>query len=160
LPIHISEWMNALQKPSHTLNGTVVLDIVLHYFAPGDVAEAVDRLFQEPNWEMRDLYKAIIEALEQIEGRVADSPRTPEMIAIEISREDRFRSISLEAVEKAISELAHASQGVLLYRGRTILINGSLAEIERRLDRLTGHAGEPRKTSTFRNDFTPPGSNV
>src|SRR5258708_10867837 len=137
-----------------------VLDIVLHYFAPGDVAEAVDRLFQEPNWEMRDLYKAIIEALEQIEGRVADSPRTPEMIAIEISREDRFRSISLEAVEKAISELAHASQGVLLYRGRTILINGSLAEIERRLDRLTGHAGEPRKTSTFRNDFTPPGSNV
>jgi len=25
LPIHISEWMNALQKPSHTLNGTVVL---------------------------------------------------------------------------------------------------------------------------------------
>ena len=137
-----------------------ILDIVLNHFAPDDVTKAVERLFQEPNWEIRDLYKAIIEALGQLEGRLPDSPRTLDMIAGEISRKDPFRSISREAVDKAVGELAHASQGILLYKGTTILIHGSLAEIERRLDRFTGQAGEPRKTSTFRNDFTIPKNNV
>lgn len=137
-----------------------VLDIVLKYFAPDEVSQAIDQLFQEPNWEIRNLYKAILEALRQLEGRLPDSPRTLDMIAGEISREYPFRGISLEAVERAIGELAHASQGTLIYRGKTVLINGSQAEIERRLDGITGKTGEPHKTSTFRNNFTNPKNNV
>jgi hypothetical protein len=119
------------------------------------VTNAVNRLFQEPNWEVRDLYNAILNALEQLEDRLVDSPRTLDLIAGEISRDNRFRNIKLDDVDKALRELAHASQGLLVLREKTVYINGAYAEIKRRLDGLTGHSGEPRKTSTFRNGFNP-----
>lgn len=131
-----------------------VLDIVLRYFAPEEVAEAINRLFSEPNWEMRELYKAVLEALEQLQGRLSDRPRTLDMVAGEVSRGEKFRSISMEQVERAIIEITNASQGILVYRGGVIHINGSLSEVERRLDGLTGGAGDPRKPSTFRNGFS------
>jgi hypothetical protein len=130
-----------------------VLDIVLNHFAPDDVAPAVERLLRQPNWQIRDLYLAVLKALRSLEGRLPDRPRTVDMVLTEVSHDEEFVGIQGKNVEKAIRELAHASQGLMNVSGdNIILVHGSYEEIERRLNGLTGQAGEPRRGSTFRSN--------
>ena len=49
-----------------------ILDIVLKEFSPKDVTKAVDQLLQEPNWDTRELYKAVLDALRSLEGRLTE----------------------------------------------------------------------------------------
>ena len=63
-----------------------VLDIVLNQFAPDDVSAAVERLLNEPTWERRSLYVAVLDALRGLEGRLVDQPRTVSHIAAEVTR--------------------------------------------------------------------------
>jgi hypothetical protein len=128
-----------------------VLDIVLNHFAPDDVASAVDRLLQKPDWEIRSLYLAVLRALQKLEGRLPDRARTVDMVLTEVSNEPEFSGVKGGDVERAITELAHASKGLMNVSGDQIIVHGSYEEIRRRLDGLTGTAGEPRRPSTFRN---------
>ncbi len=128
-----------------------VLKIVQTSFTPDEVVGAVETLLREPAWEMRDLHRAIIRALAELEGRLPDAERTIGHIAVEVSRAPEFRSVKIEAVDTAVRDLAGASHGMLIVRDdRVILINGSYHEIERRLDGLTGQPGQPRQEGTFR----------
>jgi hypothetical protein len=128
-----------------------VLDIVLNCFAPDDVTSAVEQLLKQPDWQVRDLYLAILRALRSLEGRLPDRPRTVDMVLTEVSHDQTFVGIEGKNVEKAIRELAHASQGLMNVSGDdVILIHGSYEEIERRLNGLTGRSGAPRRGSTFR----------
>jgi hypothetical protein len=128
-----------------------VLKIVQTQFTPDDVARAVERLLREPAWEMRELHRAIIKALAELEDRLPDAERTIGGIAVEVSREPTLRGIKSEQVEEAVRELAAASHGMLMVRDdRVLLINGSYHEIERRLAGMTGEAGHPRQEGPFR----------
>lgn len=129
-----------------------ILDIVLNCFTPDDVASAIEQLLQQPDWQVRELYLAILKALGSLEGRLPDRPRTVDMILTEVSNDPTFTGIEGKNVEKAIRELAHASQGLMNVSGDNILVHGSYEEIERRLNGLTRRSGEPRRSSTFRSN--------
>ena len=128
-----------------------VLDIVLKEFAPDDVSAAVEKLLNEPTWEHRSLYVAVLMALRELEGRLVDQARTVSHIATEVTRQEKFTNLPQGEIEKAVADLSSASQGTLLLRddGR-IVVNASFDEIERRLRGLTGEGGEPRRGGTFR----------
>lgn len=126
-----------------------VLDIVLRKFTPGDVKSAVDELFEKPTWEATELYSAILDALIQLEGRLADSPRTIDHVAAEVSRDAQFREIERKTIEKATRQLAAVSQGSLTVRDSTITLNTSTEELGRRLSHLTSRLGGPRRTGRF-----------
>ena len=128
-----------------------VLDIVLNQFPPDDVSAAVEQLLNEPNWEHRSLYVAVLNALRGLEGRLLDQARTVSHIATEVTRQEEFTNVPQGEIEKAVADLSGASQGTLLLRddGR-IVVNASFDEIERRLRGLTGDGGEPRRGGTFR----------
>ena len=134
-----------------------VLDIVLNQFAPDDVSAAVEKLLNEPTWERRSLYVAVLNALRGLEGRLLDQARTVSHIATEVTRHQEFLNVPQGEIRKAVADLSGASQGTLLLRddGR-IVVNASFDEIERRLRGLTGEVGEPRRGGTFRDSSDGP----
>src|SRR6266542_3327144 len=120
-----------------------VLEIILKEFAPEDVSEAVDVLFAAPSWDARALYCEIVAALKGLEGRLSDTVRTVEMVASEVSRVEHFKGITRSDVEKALRELAHASQGGMVLTDSRVLIHSSLEELARRVRGLTRERGSP-----------------
>jgi hypothetical protein len=135
------------------LNAKHLLDIVLTRFTPNEVAEALEHLFREPKWDNRDLYHAILNALVQLDGKLADRARTVEMIATKVSDMANFSDVKTSEVETAVRELANASQGGMTLRDNsTLLIHVSLDELDRRLSGMTKIAGEPRRLSNFRRE--------
>jgi hypothetical protein len=133
-----------------------VLKIVFSRFSPRDVTEAVEELVSQPNWQRRDLYRAIIYALRQMEGTVVDLPRNVSMISGEVSRLPAFKGILGAEINAACREIAAASQGGLVYRDNGILvITVALDELERRLSGLTKQPGEPRRSGSFRDGYNP-----
>lgn len=133
-----------------------VLDIVLICFSPDQVTRGIERLFEKPTWEIRHLYRGILEAFRSLDNRLKDTPRSVTLVAGEVSARPEFSGIEYKDVEKAVQELVSASQGLLtLSNSGNILIHGSYEEIERRLSGLTGQSGAPRRPSTFRDGFTP-----
>ena len=135
---------------SRHLTARHVLDIVLNKYAPEDVTEAVNRLLSQPAVATRDLYRAVLAALRNLEGRLPDRPRTTDMIAGEVSHEDAFKDVRGEEIEAAISALAQASQGLMHFRDGRVVVYGAYEEIERRLNGLIGQAGTPRGRGSFR----------
>ena len=135
---------------SRHLNAEKLLDIVLSSFAPVEVEKALEDLFAQPRWEMRDLYRAILSALRKLEGRILDKPRNLSMISAEISREPEFEGILEAEIGKAVTELAHSSQGALTFTGEQVIMHVSMDDIERRLTGLTKQSPEPMRTSRFR----------
>jgi len=135
---------------SRQLTARQVLDIVLNCFSPEEVSEAINNLLAEPTWGTRDLYQVILDALQELEGRLSDSHRTVDMVATKVSDIPLFSSIGKEDIERAITDLAGASQGAMTLRGQTIIVHVSHDELERRLEGLTRRSGEPRKQSGFR----------
>jgi len=127
-----------------------VLDIVLNRFSPEEVSEKINDLLAEPTWGTRDLYQAILDALKELEGRLSDSYRTVDMVATEVSDMPLFSSIGKEDIERAITDLAGASQGAMTLRDQIIIVHVSHDELERRLEGLTRQSGEPRRQSGFR----------
>ena len=72
------------------LSARDVLAICSSHFTPDDVAAAVDGLLAKPDFSARALYRAVIKALRDLEGRLPGSPRTVQAVATEISREDEL----------------------------------------------------------------------
>jgi hypothetical protein len=127
-----------------------VLQVVTNKFSPGQVRSAIKRLLLQPAWDQRGLYKAILEALKQLEGRLKDRPRTADMVAGEVSRQPGFVDIRADQVEDALKDLASASQKGLVFRDGVLIITVSIDEIERRLNGVTGYTGGPRRSGNFR----------
>ena len=71
---------------SRHIGAKEVLDIVLNQFAPDDVSAAVQELLNEPTWEHRSLYVAVLNALRGLEDRLLDQARTVSHIAAEVTR--------------------------------------------------------------------------
>jgi len=134
------------------LNARQILQIVLSAFTPKEVTLQINELLAEPKWDTRSLYSAILRALRQLDGRLADKPRTIEMVATEISREKEFTGIDGKSIDKAISDLEGGSQGGMTLRERNIILHVSVAELERRLNNLIKNSSEPRRLSSFRKD--------
>jgi len=135
---------------SRQLTARNVLDIVLEHFSPLEVQEAVDKLLAEPVWDTRELYKAILQALRELEGRLSDRPRTVDMIATQVSSRPRFAGVEGGDIEKAVKELAASSQGAMTFREGRIFVHVSHDELDRRVGGLTKCSGEPRRLSSFR----------
>jgi hypothetical protein len=126
--------------------------IVLTKFKPGEVQAAVDELLTEPSWSRRTLYVAILDSLNALEGLMPNSPRTVDMLAAQIALKDGFAGIERDDIMDAAEQMAHASKG-MLHVTRTdgaIRVPGSLDELRRRLQDMTGDNGEPRRRGTFR----------
>lgn len=133
------------------LSARHILDIVLNKFSPEEVSAAVDDLLSSPSWNARSLYRAVLDSLRRMHGRLPGSLRSVDMIASEMSAVPEFANITKEEVEKAVREVASASQGLMNLRDdKIILVHGDLDELERRLDGLLGSAGQPRRTGNFR----------
>ena len=126
-----------------------ILDIVRTKFAPDNVSRAVGELLADPTWEPRSLYLAVVGALRDIHGKLATSPRTVTMIALEISRLSQFQDIEEPTIRKAVSDLAAASQGALLLRDDVVVLNVDYDELDRRVQTLTGEPGSPRRRGGF-----------
>ena len=128
-----------------------VLDIVLNQFAPGDVSAAVEQLLNEPTWERRSLYVAILSALRELEGRLLDQTRTVSHIAAEVTRQQDFTDVPQREIRRAVAYLSGASQGTLVLKDDDrVIVNATFDEIARRVRGLTGEGGEPRRGGAFR----------
>jgi hypothetical protein len=135
---------------SRQLSARHVLDIVRTAFSPDEVSAQVERLLSEPSWVPQGLYAAILDALEELGGRLKDRPRTVDLVAGEVSRHQDFRAVGIADVERAVGELAGASQGALVLRNDRLVLNTSVDELRRRTASLAGAAGDARRRSTFR----------
>jgi len=128
-----------------------VVRIVQSSFAPDAVAAAIDALFSETAWSQRELYRAVVDALKALDGRLTDRHRTVDMIAGEISGRPEFRGVNGAQVNDAVRAVAHASQGLLQYFSHDrVVVRGTYDELERRIAQLLGRTPEPRRASTFR----------
>jgi len=127
-----------------------VLGICAQAFTPDDVAAAVSALLSDPEWDRRALYRAVLDALRALEGRLPGTARRIEHVQTEVSRDEAFLSVTEDDVERAIADLAGASQGALILRSGTLVLNTSFDELEVRAGGLLGTPGEPRRASTFR----------
>jgi len=139
------------EAEARQLTARHVLDIVLHKFSPDEVRIAIDQLFAKPNWDMHSLYRAILEALRQLEGQLVDAPRSVDMIAVVITAKPEFRGIEKNTIATAVKNLAAASQGGITFRGEgnIIVMHASYDEIERRLEGLTKKPGVPMRASSL-----------
>jgi hypothetical protein len=127
-----------------------ILDIVLNKFSPDEVSAAVTELLQSPAWDKRNLYAAVITSLRKTHERLPGSLRSIDMVAYEISGQDEFSGITKDQVDRAVRDVAAASQGLLSLRDDKILVHGDFDEIERRLNTLIGKSGPPLRSGNFR----------
>lgn len=147
----VSQFANVIRvAESRQISARRILEIVRQTFAPSDVAQAVAELLDEPTWESRALYLAVVQALRNVHDILASSPRNVTMIATEIAHMPGFGDIEESAVRKAVLDLAGASQGSLLVRDDNIIeLNVDYDELERRVQILTGEPGIPRRKGAF-----------
>ena len=130
-----------------------VLAIVLSIYAPDDVAASIETLLADPSWVPQELMGAVVDALRSLEGRLADSPRTVDKVASEITHNPTFASVPQSQIRTAVQAVVGASQGLLqLIGGDKIVIRGTYDELERRVGQLIGRAGETRRLSTFKEE--------
>lgn len=127
-----------------------ILDIVLKAFSPYEVSEAIEKLLAAPTWETRSLYLAVVETLRSIHDILAKTPRSVQLIAGEIAKIPEFDGIEESEIQRAVADLAGASQGGLLLRENdAIVLNVDYDELERRVHALTGKPGSPRRKGSF-----------
>lgn len=135
---------------SRHLTARHVLAIVLTKFKPDDVSAAVEELLAESKIDNRLLYRAVIAALRELEGRVLDQPRSKIAVSVTVSLQEGFRDVKASEVNRAIEDLAGASRGGMDLSGELILLHVSIDELERRLGPLLGDPGVSRGPGTFR----------
>ena len=135
---------------SRHIHARDILDIVHEKFAPQDVAEAVAARLAEPDWEYRDLYRAVVRALRGMHNKLTDSPRSITMIAGAITNMDGFEGIQESDIRQAVSDLASASRDALLLRDNgAVRLNVDYDELERRVEALTEQPGNSRRQGVF-----------
>ena len=147
----VRQYANVIQEAeSRQISARQILEIVHKTFTPQDVAEAVDGLLAEPSWESRALYLAIVKALRNIHGKLASSPRSITMIALEVASMSDFENVEEPAIRRAVSDLAGSSKGALLLRDNgDVVLNVDYDELDRRVQALTGEPGSPRRKGAF-----------
>ncbi|MFJ8489431.1 ATP-binding protein [Streptomyces sp. NPDC094038] len=127
-----------------------ILNIVLNYFRPDSVANAVKELLDDNRIDHRMLYRAVILALRKLDGKLLDQPRTRDAVTAIISLQDGFEEVKSAEVRRAIEDLAGASQGGMTISGERIIMHVSVDELSRRVAPLLGDPGESRGPGTFR----------
>ena len=130
-----------------------VIDIVLNKFDPADVKEAVEKMLSEPAWNHQTLKSGLLRALESLEARMIDRPRSVDMVATKLSDDPNFATITADDVRKALSSLASVSQGGLALDGDTVILFTSVSEIKRRAQLHLTEMAPPRRASTIRGDL-------
>ena len=130
-----------------------VAEIVSTKFDPQSVDSAVNKVLSEPAWDQRALRSALLAALDALEARMEDRPRSVDMVATEVSRDAAFRGISVDDVGKALAALASISQGALQIDGDTVIPLTSVSEIRRRAQPQLIGPSQPRRISTVREDL-------
>jgi len=73
------------QAEARQITARQVMDIVMSTYAPDDVRAKVEALLSEPKMAPRELYRAVIAALRQLENRLPGKVRTVDMVATEVS---------------------------------------------------------------------------
>ena len=129
-----------------------VADIVTGYFAPMDVANAVQRLL-DGTVDMQSLYLAVMEVL----GRMfkerlqpGDQRKVSQVTAI-LSLGGQFPNINEHQVRAAVVNLVAQSRGGMALVGDdVILFYTDFEEVARRVASLTSELGDPRRPGTFR----------
>lgn len=127
-----------------------VLDIVLRHFRPGDVHKAVEELLAQQPWDARVLYRAIIDALADLEGRLSDRRRTVQHVEARVTLQPGLEDVTGEQVERALRDLAGASRGILEVQNDNLTLLGAVEELRRRTADLTGDIGTPRRGGVVR----------
>ncbi len=138
---------------SRHIGARKIFKIVTEEFTPNEVKQAVENLLTEPSWSSRDLYQAILQVLRNLEDSLTGAPRDVSMIATGVVIiHPEFKGIEKENVEKAVSELAGASQGALILKedDEVIHITTNIDELERRVASLTKSPTTDRRISSFR----------
>lgn len=116
------------------INANEILDIVSTSFTPPDVATAVTNLLSTPAWIHAELRVAVLDALDAIQTRMKNTPRTAAMLATEVSRDGRFAEIEATDVAHVLDDLSHASNGMLhITESGEVWVRGSVEELRRRL---------------------------
>ena len=128
-----------------------ILEIVLAENTPDDVDRAVTNLLEDPPWEQQQLYRAVLVALRRLEGHLLDASRNIDQIATVITTAlEGFEDVDRKQIEKAVRDLAGASQGALRFSDGKLSILTSLDELGRRVASQTGNSGQPRRGGSFR----------
>ena len=121
---------------SRQFNPTDLLDIVLNYFSPHDVAAKLEELTSQPAKSKSPLYCAILQSLRALEGRMPDEPRNVGMITTEVSGHSGFGNTTRSHVKEAIRDLVGPASGGLTLKDEEVLVTVTLEELERRLSDL------------------------
>jgi len=129
-----------------------VQKIVLSAFTPDDVQAAINKLLTEPGWSQRELYKAILDTLDGLQGILSESARTVDMLAPFIAKEPGFAGIEKNEILDAAEQIAKASKGMLhvTRQDGVVHVAGAMDELRRRLKDITGDEAAPRRRGTFR----------
>ncbi len=124
---------------SRQFNATDLLDIVLNYFSPNDVTARLKDLTSESLKDKSSLYRAILQSLRDLEGRMSNKPRNVEMITTEVSRQDGFDDIRGNDVREAIRDLVPLSHGGMALKSENneVHLTITLEELENRVSSLT-----------------------
>jgi len=143
-----------MEAESRHITAKDVYDIVISKFTPDDVQKAIDELLAPTNLENRVLYNEIIVALKSISDILPDQSRNIHQVAtmVAVSLKSKGFTPNQKDIEKAMRELSGASKGGLIIAGDDLVINVSLAELERKAGDLTGNIGKPLENSSFRNE--------
>jgi hypothetical protein len=129
--------------------------IVFNAFTPDDVAAQVDRLLSEPTWIQEDLRRNVIEALDHLQDRLPDSPRTIDTIAGVLTTKEGFDQASRVDIAEALNQLAKTSKGMLyVAEDGEVFVRGAMDELRRRVASLTGESAAPRRQGTLRDRGT------
>ena len=134
------------------INARKLQEIVLSRFSPLDVSAAVEELLSHPAYDKTALYRAILQALVDLQPRLKHTVRNISHLATEISRYDGFSEVDTPDIRDAVVDLSRASSGMLYLNEESgdVFILGALEELERRLSHLTGNGPPPRRRGTFR----------
>lgn len=131
-----------------------IAEIVATAYTPLEVTAALDKLLSEPRWIQQDLYRAILQALDELAHVMPNSKRDVSMIAARVAPLPGFPA-ERKDIQVAVDQLAKSSRGLLHVRGNgDIVIRGSLEELRRRVAPLTGDETEPRRRGVFRRPDT------
>lgn len=135
------------------LNANHVIKIVEKFRSPDEVEKEINKVLSEPAWHNQQLYQGIICALRKLENLLLDRPRSIDLVASRVVEEDGLSGLNGDAIEKAVRELASASQGGMSLDGENIRIHVDLNELERRLaDLVKPNETSPRRKSSFRKE--------
>ena len=146
----LADFVAAAEKKHLTARD--LLKIVLDHFTPDSVSAALAKLLNDKEHVGEEVYRAVMDDLRSLEGRVPGKVRTLDFIHGRLIDKPQLTELTQGKLKKAVSELASASRGGLVLRDGIILLNNSVDEIERRVADLLKRPGPPRRPSTFRSE--------